>query len=89
MLRRLIGAASVAVIILIWWILTAGATPESRIISPVVLPSPAEVLGSLGSLFTERALLQSIVATLKRVLLGFGLAVLVGVPVGVLAGRGA
>src|SRR6185295_15939908 len=39
-----------------------------------------------SSLLTERALIQSIVATLKRVLLGFGLAVLVGVPVGVLAG---
>ena len=72
--------------ILLWAALTAGATPESRIISPVVLPSPMEVLRSIESLVTERALLQSIAATLWRVVLGFGLAVLVGVPAGVVAG---
>ena len=38
------------------------------------------------SLLNERALLQSIAATLKRVLIGFGLAILVGVPLGIVAG---
>jgi len=37
-------------------------------------------------LFTERGLLESIVATLKRVLTGFGLAIVIGVPLGILAG---
>jgi len=44
------------------------------------------VFGSFGSLLNERALIQSIAATLKRVLLGFGLAILVGVPLGIAAG---
>ena len=54
--------------------------------SPVVLPSPFEVFSSLASLLNERALVQSIAATMKRVLLGFGLAICVGVPLGIAAG---
>jgi ABC-type nitrate/sulfonate/bicarbonate transport system permease component len=84
--RKLAGLGGVLVVLLIWAVVTMGATPESRIVSPVVLPSPLEVLGSLRSLIVERALLQSIAATLWRVLLGFGLAVIIGVPLGVLAG---
>ena len=37
-------------------------------------------------LFRERGLVESTVATLKRVLSGFGLAILIGVPLGILAG---
>src|SRR4029453_7708761 len=53
-----------------------------------VLPSPAEVVRSFPSLFRERALLESIAATLKRVLIGFGLAAIVGVPLRIAAGGG-
>src|SRR3954466_1551252 len=84
--RRLVGVVSVGVIALLWWIATTGLGSEDRWISPVILPSPAEVIRSFPSLFRERALLQSIAATLKRVLVGFGLAVIVGVPLGILAG---
>jgi ABC-type nitrate/sulfonate/bicarbonate transport system permease component len=84
--RQLVGAAAVGVVVLVWWLATLGASAESRLISPVILPSPAEVIRSFPSLLNERALLQSIAATLKRVLIGFGLAALVGVPLGILAG---
>jgi len=84
--RRLVGALSVGVVVLLWWIATSGIGSEDRWISPVILPSPAEVIRSFPSLLRERALLQSIAATLKRVLIGFGLAVMVGVPLGILAG---
>jgi NitT/TauT family transport system permease protein len=83
---KLVGAGAIVMVILLWGGLTYGATPESRIISPVVLPSPLEVIRSLKSLVTERALFESIAATLWRVVLGFGLAVLIGVPIGILAG---
>ena len=86
MTRRLIGVGAAAVIVLAWWAATAGATAEDRLISPVILPSPLEVLRSFPVLLNERALLQSIAATLKRVLIGFGLAAAVGVPLGILAG---
>jgi ABC-type nitrate/sulfonate/bicarbonate transport system permease component len=84
-IRRLLGVSGLALVALVWWIITFGAT-ETRIVSPVILPSPVEVFKSFPTLLNERALVQSIAATLKRVLLGFGLAILVGVPLGIAAG---
>src|SRR4026208_87331 len=80
------GAGAVAFLVLLWWLATLGAESETRFISPVILPSPREVLASFPSLLNERALVQGIAATLKRVLIGFGLAILVGVPLGIVAG---
>src|SRR5437870_3029463 len=86
MTRRLVGAGALAVIVLLWWLATSGLGSEDRLISPIILPSPAEVVRSFPALLNERALLASIAATLKRVLIGFGLAALVGVPLGIVAG---
>ncbi|MEO8028716.1 MAG: ABC transporter permease, partial [Bryobacteraceae bacterium] len=85
-LRWLIAASGLGFVIALWFLATTGATPETRWISPVILPSPIEVFKSFGPLWSERGLLDSIVATLRRVLLGFGIAVLVGVPFGIAAG---
>src|SRR6267142_6252226 len=84
--RRLIGVRAIGAVVLFLWLSTMGAAPEERLISPVILPSPAEVARSFPVLVKERALLQSIAATLKRVLVGFGLAAAIGVPLGILAG---
>jgi NitT/TauT family transport system permease protein len=86
LIKRSVGIAGVGLAVLIWFLLTLGSTPESRVVSPVVLPSPGEVLRSIPTLFTERALVASTAATLRRVITGFGLAILVGVPLGILAG---
>ena len=86
MTRRLVGLGAMGVIVLVWWFATSGLGSEQRWVSPVILPSPAEVFRSFPSLWTERALMASIAATLKRVLLGFALAALVGVPLGIIAG---
>src|SRR3954471_14249426 len=84
--RQLLGAGAVVIVVVLWWLATIGSSAESRLISPVILPSPREVLASFPSLLNERGLAQSIAATLRRVLIGFGLAVVVGVPLGILAG---
>src|SRR6195256_6085842 len=84
--RRLVGAAAIGTLVLMWWLLTTGLGSEDRFISPVILPSPLEVIRSFPGLLNDRGLIQSIAATLRRVLIGFGLAVLVGVPLGILAG---
>ena len=86
MLRRALGALGILLVVFVWWLLTRGTSAETRIISPVLLPSPGEVVRSVPGLFSERGLIESTVATLKRVLSGFGLAILVGVPLGILAG---
>ncbi len=85
-LRIALGSGLILLVLGVWWFLTRGTGAEDRIISPVILPSPMEVLDSAKSLFQERALVRSITATLQRVLLGFALAIAVGVPLGILAG---
>src|SRR5262249_31896753 len=84
--RYAVGAGALALILLLWWLATLGASPEDRLISPIILPSPVEVFGSLPSLVNDRALIASIFATLRRVIIGFGIAVLIGVPLGMAAG---
>src|SRR5690606_23614489 len=81
---KMLGALCLGLIVLVWFIVTLGEA-EQRIVSPTILSSPLEVLQSFPALVTERGLIPSILATLRRVLLGFGLSVLVGVPVGILA----
>lgn len=83
---QLVGVLAAAAVVGLWWLLTRGETPESRIISPVVVPSPMEVVHAFPTLFSQRDLLASVKATLARVLQGFGLAILVGVPLGIVAG---
>jgi ABC-type nitrate/sulfonate/bicarbonate transport system permease component len=85
-LGRLVGLATIALVVLVWWLATTGLGSEDRLISPIILPSPGEVIRSFPSLLNDRALLASIAATLRRVLVGFGLAALVGVPLGIAAG---
>lgn len=80
-----LGLLCVAVCAAVWWFLTRGPVPE-RIVSPLTLPSPAETFGEFKSLWFDRALTRNAIVTLRRVCLGFGLAALIGVPLGVLAG---
>ena len=51
-----------------------------------IFPTPMEVLRGLGELTRQGLLLKYIVASLFRVTWGFGLAVLVGVPLGLVLG---
>ena len=79
------GAFCLAACAAVWWLLTKGE-PEERIFAPSVLPSPAETFASFPELWFDRALTRNTYASLRRVVLGFGLAALVGVPAGVLCG---
>src|SRR5262249_15495853 len=78
----------------LWWFVTRDrpegkrlVRPESeRIIPRYDLPSPAETFESFPSLWGDRYLTVNTVVTLKRVVLGFGLAAVIGVPLGILCG---
>jgi ABC-type nitrate/sulfonate/bicarbonate transport system permease component len=76
---------SVAFLLLLWWALTYGPV-ENRVLSPLVLPSPGEVVSQIRSLWFDAALTRSTFWSLQRILAGFGLAMLVGVPLGIFAG---
>lgn len=80
-----IGVAALLVLLAVWWLVTAGQ-PEERIVSRTALPSPSETFDSFSELWFDRALTRNTFVTLRRVLLGFLLACLVGIPLGILCG---
>jgi NitT/TauT family transport system permease protein len=60
--------------------------PDGSVRLIEIFPTPAQTLVALGSMSTDGTLLRYTVASLYRVGVGFGLAVLVGVPLGLLTG---
>ncbi len=82
-IRVALGIGLTGFIVFVWWFVTRGDA-ISAIVSPSKLPSPGAVLASFPSLKGD--LVEGILATLERVMLGVLLAAVVGVLLGVLAG---
>lgn len=82
----LCGAASLLVVLVIWWFVTRGAIAEERILSRAQLPSPSETFRRVGVLFKDRNVDINTLVSLRRVGIGFLVAILVGVPLGILCG---
>jgi NitT/TauT family transport system permease protein len=76
---------AIAFVLLVWTLLTHGPA-EQRVLSPLTLPSPGEMLGQVKSLWFDAALSRSTAWSLYRILVGFGLAIAIGVPIGIVAG---
>ena len=83
--KMVMGSLCLGLIALGWWFVTLGEA-EERVVSPSTLGSPSEVFGTFHSLWFDRALTRNMLASLWRVAQGFGLAVLIGMPLGLLAG---
>ena len=94
-LRLLQGVMSVSAFVLVWWLVTGGL----HLFTPLVLPSPfavAEAAWQLlfdpelrlfsGGVYNGNLVGHALIST-ARVMLGFGTAVLVAVPIGVLIAR--
>jgi NitT/TauT family transport system permease protein len=75
-------ALFVAIVLGLWWFLTTGQV-TSRIVPPLILPSPLEVLQSFKPLHFEQGLIRSAFSSWLRVTTGFVLAVIVAVPLGI------
>jgi NitT/TauT family transport system permease protein len=75
--------AFVGFVLLGWWFFTRGDTIEERILAPLILPAPMEVLQSFPRLHFEQGLVRSVVTSFWRVTAGFALAAIVAVPLGV------
>jgi len=80
LLSKLWLPAAVAVGLLAGWDLAV------RLSGSVIFPKPTDVAGGIIELARKGLLVKYIVASLFRVTVGFGLAVLVGVPAGLLLG---
>lgn len=84
-LMWVLGAVPILLLVAVWTALTHGEA-EERSISPTILPSPIEVVGSISSLWFDRALMRNLFVSFGRVAEGFALAVAVVFPLGVLMG---
>jgi NitT/TauT family transport system permease protein len=69
-------------VLVVWWFLTRGAQAD-RIVQPLILPSPMDVLRSFVPLHVEQGLVRSIYASWLRVTCGFLLAAIVALPLGI------
>ncbi len=81
-----LGALPILLIFGVWFFLTSGPTAEERIVSPVILPSPGEVVKSVPALWFERELTRQTGRSFLRVLKGFLVAVAIAFPLGLLMG---
>ena len=72
----------VLLFVAVWWFLTRGL-PGERIVQPLIMPSPMEVLKAFKPLHFEQGLVRSALYSWLRVTAGFALATLVAVPLGV------
>lgn len=84
--RWLLGTIPILALLGLWWLVTWAETPESRWISPTILPSPVEVVESFPSLWFERALTRNAAVSFVRVLLGFAVGVAIAFPLGLAMG---
>src|SRR3954470_25066331 len=75
--------AFIGLLLLAWWFVTRGHTVEERILPPLILPSPVEVLEAFPPLHFDQGLVRSAMTSFVRVTLGFTLAVIVALPLGV------
>jgi ABC-type nitrate/sulfonate/bicarbonate transport system permease component len=86
----ILGVIPIIILVLLWWMLTHGA-PEQRALGPTILPSPVEVVASLHDLVTtadpdNRTLYDHIGISLRRVGLGYALALAIVLPLGIFMG---
>ncbi len=78
------SVACVMLLLGLWTLMTLGEA-EERWMSPSILPAPLEVLQATGPLFSNPDFYKAIAASLWRVMLGAGLAALIGIPLGIAA----
>jgi taurine transport system permease protein len=76
-----LNLGAVAFVLLLWWMATGLGW-----IAPIFLPSPGEVLHAGRVTLVRGELLVDIVVSARRVFLGFAIAALVSVPLGVVMG---
>ena len=83
-LTRALGLTALfaGLLLVVWWFITRGE-PGDRMVQPLILPSPLEVLQSFKPLHFERGLVRSALYSWLRVTGGFGLAALVALPLGI------
>jgi ABC-type nitrate/sulfonate/bicarbonate transport system permease component len=76
------GTIVIPILLVLW---QAGV--QSGVLNHYIIASPVEVLRSIFQMLKDGVLLQDVGASLKRVFVGFVIAILIGVPAGLFLGR--
>ncbi|HYD14895.1 MAG TPA: ABC transporter permease subunit [Hyphomicrobium sp.] len=83
--NRVLGIASVSLLFITWWFLSA-----NNMVNPLFLPGPDKVWDAFVTTATTgyqgATLTEHIAESLKRILAGFSLACVVGIPLGLIMG---
>ena len=77
--RWLVALLFFSALAVAWHLLVA-----AKIWSPLLLPSPLSVLDYLRSAVEDGTLFEAMLVTVRRLLIGYGLGILVGLPLGLL-----
>ena len=77
--RWLVAVLFFSALAVAWHLLVA-----AKIWSPLLLPSPLSVLDYLRSAVEDGTLFEAMLVTVRRLLIGYGLGILVGLPLGLL-----
>ena len=80
-LYLILALSSFASFLILWSILTYG-----RFVDPLFLPSPGRVFQAGADLFSEFEFMTDILNSVYRVMMGFVVAALIGVPIGLMMG---
>jgi NitT/TauT family transport system permease protein len=78
----LLTAGFLGLLLAAWAFVTHGDKVEDRMVSPLILASPWEVLQQFPRLHMEQALVRNALTSFRRVTLGFSFAALLAVPLG-------
>src|SRR6476619_8471350 len=82
MKRFLLAALFFAVLLLIWEVLF-----RAKIWSPVLVPSPRQLVAYLESAAVDGTLMKATIVTMRRLLIGYVIGLVVGLPLGLLTAR--
>jgi len=82
MKRFLLAASFFALLVLLW-----EALYRAKIWSPVLLPSPGQVVKYLEDAVTDGTLVKATVITMRRLVVGYLIGVIIGLPLGLLTAR--
>lgn len=82
MKRAVIASLFFAALVAAWQVMAASGRW-----SPVLLPSPGSVAGYLWTALLDGSLLEATLVTLRRLLVGYAIGVVIGLPLGLLTSR--
>jgi NitT/TauT family transport system permease protein len=82
MKRFLLAAAFFAMLLLLWEVLY-----RAKIWSPVLLPAPAQVATYLKEAAADGTLVKATVITMRRLVIGYLVGIILGLPLGLLTAR--